>query len=87
MQLGQVLEVGYFIFVYIIRGCADYEDDEGGDADDDPDALSDPLYQVDLQTYLTEFIQSLAQLPCYASFSQHHNQSERQVLAMIGINV
>ncbi|CAL1541790.1 unnamed protein product [Lymnaea stagnalis] len=56
------------------------------DEDDDPDAKNDPNYQINTQTYLTEFLQSLSTQPCYSMFSQHHNQSERQVLQTININ-
>ncbi|XP_066883101.1 importin-9 isoform X4 [Kogia breviceps] len=49
-----------------------YEDDE----EDDPDALKDPLYQVDLQ---------FAQQPCYVVFSGHLSDHERRVLQTIGI--
>ncbi|ELW47676.1 Importin-9 [Tupaia chinensis] len=49
-----------------------YEDDE----EDDPDALKDPLYQIDLQ---------FAQQPCYVMFSGHLNDNERRVLQTIGI--
>ncbi|XP_057582351.1 importin-9 isoform X1 [Hippopotamus amphibius kiboko] len=58
-----------------------YEDDE----EDDPDALKDPLYQIDLQAYLTDFLCQFAQQPCYVVFSGHLNDSERRVLQTIGI--
>nr|KAF6395287.1 importin 9 [Rousettus aegyptiacus] len=58
-----------------------YEDDE----EDDPDALKDPLYQIDLQAYLTDFLCQFAQQPCYPVFSGHLNDSERRVLQAIGV--
>ncbi|GAB0199944.1 importin-9 [Grus japonensis] len=58
-----------------------YEDDE----EDDPDALKDPLYQIDLQAYLTDFLCQFAQQPCYAMFSDHLNENEKRVLQAIGI--
>ncbi|KAM8976738.1 importin-9 [Pelodytes ibericus] len=58
-----------------------YEDDE----EDDPDVLKDPLYQIDLQTYLTEFLQQFAQQPCFSAFSNHLNDNERRILQSIGI--
>lgn len=66
-------------------------DDEGfaidcEDEEDDPDAQNDPNNQINTQTYLTEFLQSLSSQPCYSMFSQHHNESERQVLQAININ-
>ncbi|XP_074978191.1 importin-9 isoform X2 [Caretta caretta] len=60
----------------------DYYDD---DEEDDPDALKDPLYQIDLQAYLTDFLCQFAQQPCYAMFSDHLNENERRVLEAIGI--
>uniref|UniRef100_A0AAY4EW79 Importin N-terminal domain-containing protein n=1 Tax=Denticeps clupeoides TaxID=299321 RepID=A0AAY4EW79_9TELE len=58
-----------------------YEDDE----EDDPDALKDPLYQIDLQAYLTDFLTQFAQQPCYSVFSGHLNEAERRVLQNVGI--
>ncbi|XP_066559607.1 importin-9 [Amia ocellicauda] len=58
-----------------------YEDDE----EEDPDALKDPIYQIDLQAYLTDFLRQFAQQPCYSMFSGHLNEAERRVLQSIGI--
>uniref|UniRef100_A0A3B5PRW3 Importin 9 n=1 Tax=Xiphophorus maculatus TaxID=8083 RepID=A0A3B5PRW3_XIPMA len=58
-----------------------YEDDE----EDDPDALKDPIYQIDLQAYLTDFLTQFAQQPCYSMFSNHLNNAERQTLQSIGL--
>ncbi|XP_067100238.1 importin-9 [Osmerus mordax] len=58
-----------------------YEDDD----EEDPDALKDPIYQIDLQAYLTDFLTQFAQQPCYSMFSGHLNESERRVLQSIGI--
>lgn len=55
------------------------------DAEDDPDIIGDPVYQVDLKASLTQFLQSLSQLPCYSTFSQHHNSQEVQALRTIGV--
>ncbi|KAI0216737.1 Importin-9 [Lamellibrachia satsuma] len=60
------------------------DDDE---EEDDPDAVSDPIYQIELQPYLTEFLRSFSQQHCYGVFSQHHNECEKQVLRTIGIQV
>lgn len=57
------------------------------DEEDDPDAIASPLYDINLQVYLTEFLQSFSQQPCYTMFSQHHTPQEKQVLATIGISV
>ncbi|XP_070815325.1 importin-9 [Chaetodon trifascialis] len=58
-----------------------YEDDE----EDDPDALKDPIYLIDLQAYLTDFLTQFAQQPCYSMFSGHLNNNERQTLQSIGL--
>ncbi|OCT94502.1 hypothetical protein XELAEV_18012175mg [Xenopus laevis] len=58
-----------------------YEDDE----EDDPDVLKDPLYQIDLQTYLTDFLRQFAQQPCFSAFSQHLTDNERRTLQSIAI--
>ncbi|XP_030632870.1 importin-9 [Chanos chanos] len=58
-----------------------YEDDD----EEDPDALKDPIYQIDLQAYLTDFLTQFAQQPCYSMFSGHLNETERRVLQSIGI--
>ncbi|XP_069141482.1 importin-9-like isoform X2 [Argopecten irradians] len=56
------------------------------DEDDDPDQVKDPTNQIDLQAYLTEFLQSLSQQPCYSMFTAHHSESEKQVLRTISVN-
>ncbi|KAL3853056.1 hypothetical protein ACJMK2_016638 [Sinanodonta woodiana] len=53
--------------------------------EDDPDALADPTNQIDLQVYLTEFLQTFSHQPCYAMFSSHHTDAERLVLRAINI--
>ncbi|XP_072237900.1 importin-9 isoform X1 [Leuresthes tenuis] len=58
-----------------------YEDDD----EDDPDALKDPIYLIDLQAYLTDFLTQFAQQPCYSVFSGHLNNTERQTLQSIGL--
>ncbi|XP_055510701.1 importin-9 [Leucoraja erinacea] len=65
-----------------IRCDDDYYDDDG---EDDPDTLKDPLYQVDLQAYLTDYLRQFAQQPCYTPFSDHLNEKEKRVLRSIGI--
>ncbi|XP_063612464.1 importin-9-like isoform X2 [Penaeus indicus] len=59
---------------------ADTVDDE-----DDPDAVSDPLYSLDLQQYLTTFISTFAQHPAFPVFIPHLNPHEREVLQGIGV--
>ncbi|XP_047204400.1 importin-9 [Girardinichthys multiradiatus] len=58
-----------------------YEDDE----EDDPDALKDPIYLIDLQAYLSDFLTQFALQPCYNMFSNHLNNAERQTLQSIGL--
>ncbi|XP_077981531.1 importin-9-like [Glandiceps talaboti] len=60
---------------------------ECDDEEDDPDALNDPIYQVDVQAYLTEFLQRLSQLPCYALFIPALNDNEKHVLISASIPV
>ncbi|XP_072336821.1 importin-9 isoform X2 [Scyliorhinus torazame] len=65
-----------------VRYDDDYYDE---DDEDDPDTLKDPLYQVDLQAYLTDYLRQFAQQPCYTPFSDHLNEKEKRVLRSIGI--
>ncbi|XP_071190969.1 importin-9-like isoform X1 [Salvelinus alpinus] len=58
-----------------------YEEDD----EEDPDALKDPIYQIDLQAYLTDFLTQFSQSPCYSMFSGHLNDAERRVLQSISI--
>ncbi|KAL4226818.1 Importin 9 [Mactra antiquata] len=59
--------------------------DEVEDEEDDPDALNDPVNQIELLPYLTEFLQSLSRQPYYSMFTSHHTDSEKQVLRNINI--
>ncbi|CAH1265152.1 IPO9 [Branchiostoma lanceolatum] len=77
--LSQLLDVGGAG----IYGYDDFDDEE----EDDPDAAKDELNQVDLQAYLTDYLQQLAQQPCHSAFLQHLTDSEKRVLASIGIPV
>jgi hypothetical protein len=58
--------------------------EETGD-DGDPDALQDPVYHLNIQQYLTEFLQFFSQQPHFRAFLQHLNKQEKQVLASIGV--
>lgn len=53
--------------------------------DKDPDALQDPVYHINIQQYLTEFLQSFSQQPYFHAFLQHLNKQEKQVLESIGV--
>ncbi|PIO15180.1 hypothetical protein AB205_0098240 [Aquarana catesbeiana] len=71
----------FFFCLHFLADDDYYEDDE----EDDPDVLKDPLYQIDLQTYLTEFLQQFSQQPCFSAFSEHLNANDRRILQSIGI--
>ncbi|PIK58812.1 putative importin-9 [Apostichopus japonicus] len=60
---------------------AGLEDEE----DDDPDALQDPLFELDVQAYLTHFLQELSRHPYHSEFQKHLNPMEMEVLKCIGI--
>ena len=61
-------------------------DDEGLDEEEDPDALADPLYNMNICRYLTEFVSEFARQPFFAGhFNTHLNQSEKTTLATIGV--
>ncbi|WAR26205.1 IPO9-like protein [Mya arenaria] len=61
--------------------------DDAEDEEDDPDALLDPVNNVNLLPFLTEFLQSLSQQPYYGTFTAHHTDTEKQILHNININV
>ena len=55
--------------------------------EDDPEALDNPLMKIDLLEFLTNYLKTLSQHPCYKLFDAHHNELEREVLKEIGIVV
>ena len=55
--------------------------------EDDPEALDNPLMKIDLLEFLTNYLKTLSQHPCYKLFNDHHNELEKQVLKEIGIMV
>jgi importin-9 len=55
--------------------------------EDDPEALDNPLMKIDLLEFLTNYLKTLSQHPCYKLFDAHHNDLEREVLKEIGIAV
>lgn len=66
----------------------EYDDmDDDDDDDDDPEQKTDPVNQMDLKKYLTEFVRNIVQLPCYSTFSQHHTPAEKTALATLGFSV
>lgn len=64
-----------------------YDIETEDDGDEDPDAVSDPLYHINIQNFLTQFLHTLSQQSCYNTFMQHHTPQEKQVLSSIGISI
>merc|ERR1712141_388373 len=60
--------------------------EDGDDEEDDPDALADPLYRINLRQYLTEFIGEFTKQPYFIShFAQHLNLLEKKTLSNVGV--
>jgi hypothetical protein len=74
-----VLQNLFKLLQYLSAGTEDTGDDEN------PDALQDPVYHINIQQYLTEFLQSFSQQPYFHAFLQHLNKQEKQVLESIGV--
>ncbi|EDO40537.1 predicted protein [Nematostella vectensis] len=53
--------------------------------DDDPEITSDPIYTMDLQAHLVEFVRRFVQQPCFQAYQQALNPQERHTLSRIGI--
>ncbi|XP_070557729.1 LOW QUALITY PROTEIN: importin-9-like [Ptychodera flava] len=66
---------------------ADYGFDCSDEDEDDPDTINDPIYQIDVQACLTEFLQRLSQQPCYALFVPALSDNEKHVLLSASIPV
>lgn len=64
-----MLKFTLFIFLGIVEDEDDYEDD--------PDICNDPVYSVNLKSYLTDYLQQIMQLPFYNSFAEHLTASEK----------
>ena len=65
-----------------------FDDDEIENEEDDPDALSDPIYRINLRQYLTEFIGEFSKQPYFLShFAQHLNVVEKKALGSVGIEL
>ncbi|XP_006822545.1 importin-9 [Saccoglossus kowalevskii] len=82
---GQTLEsmLGMFAPATDFPGY-DFECDD--DEEDDPDALNDPIYRMDMQAYLTEYFQRLSQQDCYrVVFIPNLNDNEKHALIAAGI--
>eukprot|EP00094_Tigriopus_californicus_P002531 TCALIF_02446-PA protein Name:"Similar to Ipo9 Importin-9 (Mus musculus)" AED:0.08 eAED:0.08 QI:0/0.33/0.2/0.9/1/1/10/0/889 len=62
-----------------------YEDE---DDEEDPDAKADPIYRMNLKSYLTEFLNEFCQQPYFLThFAQHLTPVEKSSLKQIGIPV
>ena len=60
-----------------------YQDE---DDEEDPDALHDPIYTINLKQYLTEFLSEFCKQPYYLThFAAHLTVAEKGSLASIGI--
>ena len=71
-----------------LLGLNNFDFDEEDENEDDPDALADPLYRVNLRQYLTEFINEFVKQPYFSShFAQHLNIIEKKALENIAISV
>ncbi|XP_015915649.1 importin-9 [Parasteatoda tepidariorum] len=53
---------------------------KNADLEDDPDILNDPLYNIDMTTYLTNYLQQLSQHPCFSMFCAHLQPMELREL-------
>ena len=73
-ELSKLLDPAYAIY--------QDEDDE-----EDPDALADPLYRLNLKQYLTEFVSEFSKQPYFPHFSQHLTHVEKSSLGNIGVHV
>ncbi len=62
--------------------------DEDEEDEEDLDVLSDPLYQLNLNHYLTEFLTQFCKQPYFPThFAQHLTTPELRVLASIGAQI
>ena len=65
----------------------DYYDENEDYEDDDPDAVGDPLYNVNLKQYLKEFLLEFSRQPYFGHFVQHTNIVERNALKTLGVQI
>ncbi|KAG1698140.1 Importin-9 [Nymphon striatum] len=57
------------------------------DEEDDPDAVTDYVYHVNLEDHLTKFLCKFVQQPFYNIFSEHLTDNEKSVLTTLPSNV
>ncbi|XP_046853587.1 importin-9-like [Xenia sp. Carnegie-2017] len=53
------------------------------EVEDDPDVLEDPIYSMDIQNYLVEYLVAFSRHPTFTSFNNGLNSHEKQTLARI----
>ena len=69
-----------------LNGTFDLDDQDEEGEEDDPDALADPLFRINLRQYLTEFIGEFTKQPYFIShFAQHLNLLEKKTLSNVGV--
>lgn len=62
-----------------------YQDE---DAEEDPDAMADPIYRLNLKQYLTGFLTEFCTQPYFLTFfAQHLTHVEKNYLKTIGIEL
>lgn len=57
--------------------------DEFQDEDEDPDAIADPLYTVNMRQYLVTFLTDFIRQPCFHHFAPHLNPIEQKTLQQL----
>lgn len=55
------------------------------EVEDDPDILEDPIYSMDIQNYLVEFLRAFSQHPSFSTFNNELGSNEQQTLIKAGI--
>ena len=61
-----------------------YQDD---DDEEDPDAMADPIYNLNLKQYLTEFLGQFCAQPYFPHFVEHLAEPEKISIRSLGISV
>ena len=55
------------------------------EVEEDPDILEDPIYSMDIQNYLLEFLRAFSGHPSFPSYNGELNSHEKQTLKTAGI--
>lgn len=64
-----------------------YEDDEDEDDQLLKELEQDPIFQTSLKDTLTKFLQNFATTEKFTEYAQHLNESEKNILRNIQVNV